>query len=65
MMRNGALHTTYYMRSSDFGTHFDNDIYLALKLAEFIGERINQPLGSFTHVINSLHVYAADVAGVF
>lgn len=65
MLRGGALHVTYYMRSSDFGTHFDNDIYLALKLAAFIADRIDQPLGSFTHIINSLHVYAADVAGVF
>lgn len=65
LFRNGALHVTYYMRSSDFSTHFDNDIYLALKLATFMADRIDQPLGSFTHVINSLHVYAADVAGVF
>jgi thymidylate synthase len=65
MLRNGELHTTYYMRSSDFGTHFDNDVYLAMKLAYFVAECIDQPVGSFTHVINSLHVYAADVAGVF
>lgn len=65
MVRQGALHVTYTMRSSDFGTHFDNDLYLGLKLQHFVAERIDQPVGSFTHVVHSLHTYAKNVAGIF
>lgn len=65
MLRNGALDMTYTMRSSDFATHFDNDCWLALQLQAYVAERLDQPIGSFTHFINSLHTYAANVAGVF
>lgn len=65
MVRQGALHVTYTMRSSDFATHFDNDLYLALKLQRYVADRIVQPVGSFTHVVHSLHTYAKNVAGVF
>lgn len=65
MVRQGQLHMTYTMRSSDLATHFDNDCWLALMLQLFVAERINQPVGSFTHVISSLHTYAQNVAGIF
>ena len=65
MYRQGAIHVTYTMRSSDFATHFDNDLYLTMKLWSFFCERVNQPMGSLTHVIYSLHTYAKNVAGVF
>lgn len=65
MVRQGALHVTYTMRSSDFNTHFDNDLYLALKLLIFVADKIDQPVGSLTHVVHSLHTYARNVAGIF
>lgn len=65
MVRQGALHMTYTMRSSDFSTHFDNDLYLAMKLLAFFCERIDQPMGTMTHVVYSLHTYAKNVAGIF
>lgn len=65
MLRNGRLDITYYMRSSDFSTHFDNDCFLAIRLQEYVAWKLEVPLGNFTHVINSLHVYAKDVAGTF
>lgn len=65
MLRQGVLHMTYTMRSSDFATHFDNDLYLALKLQHYTAERLAQPVGSFTHVVYSLHTYAKNVAGIF
>lgn len=65
MLRNGALDVTYTMRSSDFATHFDNDLWLALKLQTFVAEKINQPVGTLTHVVHSLHTYAKNVAGIF
>ena len=65
MQRQGAVHLTYTMRSSDFATHFDNDLYLAMKLWAYFCERIDQPMGSFTHVVYSLHTYSKNVAGIF
>lgn len=65
LIRDGAVHITYHMRSSDFGTHFDNDCWLALRLQAWFATELDQPIGSFTHVLGSLHTYAKNVAGVF
>jgi thymidylate synthase len=63
--REGALHVTYLMRSADFVTHFENDLYLTLRLTEHIAEQVGIPVGRFTHFIGSLHVYQKDIQGVF
>lgn len=65
MIRNGKLLMTYTMRSSDFHTHWDNDVWLALKLQEYIADFLNIPTGDFTHILNSLHTYKANLEGVF
>lgn len=64
------LHITYLMRSSDFFTHFQNDLYLATKLQRYIADQvhssgINAEPGEFTFFTNNLHVFARDVEGVF
>ena len=70
-IREGQLNITYMMRSSDFATHFQNDVWLAVKLAIEVRRRIEEingikyPIGEFTHFINSLHIYAKDVKNVF
>jgi thymidylate synthase len=70
-IRNGELQITYLQRSSDFATHFQNDVFLAIALAEEIATRINKmrgkryPVGLFTHWIGSLHVYMKDIKNVF
>lgn len=63
--RDGELNMHYVMRSCDFNTHFRNDVYLAIRLLEYIAERVDLPVGSFTHTMFSLHVYAKDVEEVF
>ncbi len=67
MMRGGALNVTYTMRSCDFLTHFRNDVWMACALRDFIAAMADPAIkfGSFTHFINSLHVYERDVADVF
>lgn len=64
-VREGKLNMHYVMRSCDFSTHFPNDVYLAIKLLEYISELTNYPVGSFTHTIFSLHVYRKDLKEVF
>jgi len=65
MYRNGKIDIAYHMRSSDFATHFDNDIWLALQLQQFFATALDQPIGTFTHKIGSLHVYASEVSHAF
>jgi len=63
--RGGALHETYMMRSCDFYTHYANDVALATMLLHYIAKMTGLKVGSFTHFVGSLHVYAKDVAHVF
>lgn len=64
-VREGKLNIHYIMRSSDFATHFSNDVYLAMKLQKYVAEKTGYSVGSFTHTIFSLHVYHKDIEGVF
>lgn len=64
-VRNGKLNLHYVMRSCDFSTHFSNDVYLAIKMLEYIAQLTNYPVGNFTHTLFSLHVYRKDLKNVF
>lgn len=57
MLRRGALDIIYNMRSSDFDTHFKNDIWLADELRRYIANEIGRPLGLFMMNVGSLHRY--------
>ena len=63
--RDGVLNIHYIMRSCDFSTHFINDVYLGIKLLEYVAEKAGLPVGNFTHTMFSLHVYKKDVTEVF
>ena len=63
--RAGKLNIVYIMRSSDFITHFHNDLWLARRLQEYVAERTHLEPGNFTHFVMSLHVFKSDVEGVF
>ena len=63
--REGKINLTYTMRSCDFHTHLQNDLYLATRLMEYIADAVEVQPGNLTHFIGSLHVYAKDVKGVF
>jgi thymidylate synthase len=65
IQRKRKLHMTYLMRSCDFITHFPNDVALASMLQHHIAEETGYNVGTFTHYISSLHVYAKDVKGAF
>jgi thymidylate synthase len=65
MQRNGKVNLTYVMRSCDFSTHYPNDAALAVMLQEYIAHHLDAPMGTFTHIIFSLHVYQLNVKDVF
>lgn len=64
-VRGGKLNVTYFMRSCDYATHFQNDVYLAVKLMEYIAQQTGYEPGNFTHFIGSFHIYRKDIGGVF
>lgn len=57
MIRRGKLDIIYNMRSSDFDTHFKNDMWLADELRKYIANKINIPCGLFMMNVSSLHRY--------
>lgn len=54
------LNICYHQRSSDFITHFGNDVYLAWRLMEYVANRLNIKPGYLYHTIDSLHSYKKD-----
>lgn len=54
------LNICYHQRSSDFITHFGNDVYLAWRLMEYVAEQVGIQPGYLYHTIDSLHAYKKD-----
>lgn len=55
-----VLHIGYHQRSSDFVTHFGNDVYLAWRLMEYVAKEVGVKPGYLYHTIDSLHSYKKD-----
>lgn len=68
MMRAGFFHINYYIRSCDIIRHFQDDIYLTVRLLLWVLDRLREKddrwknimPGSFTMYITSLHCFAND-----
>ena len=54
------LNICYHQRSSDFVTHFGNDVYLAWRLMEYVAKEVGVNRGYLYHTIDSLHAYKRD-----
>ena len=55
-----TLSLIYTMRSCDFYNHFPIDVYLAIKMLEYVAEAIGAKPLNFVHFMGSLHAYAKD-----
>jgi len=67
ILRGGYLHTTYYIRSCDYLRHFKDDVYMTVRLAQWVHERLQDhpvwkeaQLGRLTFHCVSMHMFAAD-----
>jgi hypothetical protein len=70
IMREGAagkrLHITYHMRSCDFMRHLADDIYMTIRLAQWMRDRLQDAadwhitLGRLHFTAGSLHIFEAD-----
>lgn len=54
------LDLIYTMRSCDLYTHYIYDVFLAMKMQEYIANKIGIEPGNFTHFIGGLHAYSKD-----
>lgn len=72
LIRDGKLQITYYMRSCDLIRHFQDDVYMAGRLAQWMvaelnetatgkGETLRLGVGTLIMHIVSLHCFAGDM----
>lgn len=68
MFRNNKLTLNYFIRSCDFVRHFRDDVYMAIRLVEWVinsvwgPEATGEMMGKFNMIIPSLHCFAGDMA---
>ena len=56
----GYLNITYYIRACDYFRHFRDDIYLAVRLLEWVCDRVNLKPGQLIMHIADLHCFAHE-----
>lgn len=73
MIREGVLNISYFMRSTDLLRHFQDDVYLAGRLAQWVVERINENyadegthselgVGELIFHTANMHIFEGDTA---
>lgn len=60
MVRNGRMKCVYYIRSCDFYRHFRDDVYMAVRLQQWLAQRVGVSPGKFVMHISSLHIFAVE-----
>jgi len=63
IIRDNKLYCNYLIRSCDVARHLKNDIYLAIKLADYIRNKVDESikLGTLTFSVVSLHCFKGDI----
>lgn len=64
LYRGDRLHCTYFMRSCDFVRFFNDDIYMAGRLLQWMSEQLSVSTGQLTVHIVSLHCFEGDLAKI-
>jgi len=67
LVRDGRMHINYHIRSCDFVRHFRDDLFLTLRLVQWVADRLHSlgrdeplKLGNFYMQIGSLHMFKND-----
>lgn len=63
LVRDDALHLLTYMRSNDAVAGLTHDVFCFTMLQELVARRVGVELGSYQHMVGSLHVYLTDDKG--
>ena len=67
MIRQNKLHVTYLIRAVDFMRHFRDDVYMAVRLAEWVRDEldvedgVNLRMGNLTMHTMSMHCFEGDL----
>lgn len=74
LIREGYLHVTYFIRSVDFIRHFPDDVYMAMRLGQWVRDQLDLKweekegegaggygMGTLTMHMVSLHVFGGDM----
>lgn len=66
MIRRGRIHVTYLIRACDFLRHFRDDVYMTIRLAQWVREQLDKAgifieLGNLTMHVMSMHVFEKDM----
>lgn len=61
LLRNGKLHLIAYLRSNDAYLGLPHDIFCFTMLQEIMASTLSATLGSYKHVVGSLHLYDKNV----
>lgn len=68
LIRQGKLNMTYLIRSCDIRRHFRNDIYMSIRLGQYVRDQIKDPvdknlkMGEFFCWLGSLHCWDGEKA---
>lgn len=65
IQRGGKLHMVYVIRSNDLYEHWCYDVWIAIKLQEYIAKATGFKMGMFYQFVTSLHAYNYKQKGVF
>lgn len=60
LIRAGKLKVVYYIRSCDFYRHFRDDVYMAVRLGQWVGEKVGVPAARLVMHISSLHIFQPE-----
>lgn len=62
IMRQGRLDCVYFMRSCDFVRYFQDDVYMAARLCQWVAEKMDSVFpGNLVVHISSLHIFRGDL----
>ncbi|MDM0027080.1 thymidylate synthase [Variovorax saccharolyticus] len=64
LVRAGKLHMIAFMRANDAYVGFLNDAFSFTFLQEYVASALDMPLGSYIHIVGSMHIYEKDVPRV-
>ncbi|GIH69141.1 thymidylate synthase [Sphaerimonospora thailandensis] len=61
LLRDGALHTVAFMRGNDAWIGLACDVFSFTVIAEYTAQHLGVPLGTYTHLVSSMHLAVADL----
>lgn len=64
LIRDNKLHSTVYMRSNDIWLGFPYDVFNFTSLQVLMAMELGVPVGEYTHIAGSLHLYERNVKNV-